>query len=59
VLGYVALVILPIEYNRRLFFDGPGPEDEFYVHIGCLWYIPLTGLIWLPIILLVMFLFLA
>lgn len=56
-LVYLALLILPIEYNRRLFFSGPGPEDEFYLHIGCLWYIPLVAMIWTPLILIIRFLF--
>jgi hypothetical protein len=47
---YLALVILPIEYNRRLFLNGSKTGDEFYLHVGCLWYIPLAVIAWVPLI---------
>jgi len=52
-LVYLAILILPNDYNRKLFFEGPTVDDEFYLHIGCLWYIPLMALTWVPIILLI------
>lgn len=54
---YLALVILPREYNRRLFFSGPETGDEFYLHVGCLWYIPLAAIAWVPLIWVIRFLF--
>jgi hypothetical protein len=56
-LVYVVVVILPVERNRRLFFEGAGPDDEHYLHIGCLWIIPLAVILWALIILLVKLLF--
>jgi hypothetical protein len=47
---YLAIVVLPDARNRRLFFDGPEPDEERTLHIGCLWFVPASAFLWAAII---------
>ena len=43
-LGLGALVSrLQTERGRRLFYEGPGPEEDGDVLLGCLWCVPLSN----------------
>jgi hypothetical protein len=47
---YLAIIVLPDARNRRLFFDGPEPDEERTLHIGCLWFVPASAFLWAAII---------